>query len=122
MDRRAWWATVHGVTRVRHDFAIKIKQTNKQNIYKVYFQYTFKMYIFESPMLFLNKIDNNYPLAKYTSRQTPHPGTLDLIPQLFRNHLSIFINDSGIVLLYDLPWYVSFFNLALIIGLILSKF
>ena len=23
MDRAAWWATVHGVTRVRHDLAIK---------------------------------------------------------------------------------------------------
>ena len=23
MDREAWWATVHGVTRVRHDLATK---------------------------------------------------------------------------------------------------
>jgi len=23
MDRGAWWATVHGVTRVRHDLATK---------------------------------------------------------------------------------------------------
>ena len=24
MDRGAWWATVHGVTRVRHDLATKL--------------------------------------------------------------------------------------------------
>ena len=26
MDRGAWWATVHGVARVRHDLAIKQQQ------------------------------------------------------------------------------------------------
>ena len=27
MDGGAWWATVHGVTRVRHDLAVKQQQT-----------------------------------------------------------------------------------------------
>ena len=29
MDGRAWWATVHGVTRLRHDLATKPPQGNE---------------------------------------------------------------------------------------------
>ena len=29
MDRGAWWATVHGVTRVRHDLASKAETSNE---------------------------------------------------------------------------------------------
>ena len=29
MDGGAWWATVHGVTRVRHDLAIKQQQSSR---------------------------------------------------------------------------------------------
>ena len=32
MDRGAWWATVHGVTRVRHDLATNQQQRKKQKI------------------------------------------------------------------------------------------
>ena len=31
MDRGAWWATVHGVSRVRHDWATKQQQNDKNN-------------------------------------------------------------------------------------------
>ena len=30
MDRGAWWATVHGVTRVRHDLATEQQQLRRQ--------------------------------------------------------------------------------------------
>ena len=26
MDKEAWWATIHGVARVRHDLATKLQQ------------------------------------------------------------------------------------------------
>ena len=29
MDRGAWWVTVHGVTRVRHDLASKPETSNE---------------------------------------------------------------------------------------------
>ena len=29
MDRGVWWATVHGVTRVRHNLAIKQQQSSR---------------------------------------------------------------------------------------------
>ena len=32
MDKGAWWATVHGVTRVEHDLAIEQKQHH--NVFK----------------------------------------------------------------------------------------
>jgi len=31
MHRGAWWATVHGVTRVRHDFLATKNENNKIN-------------------------------------------------------------------------------------------
>ena len=33
MDKRVWWATVHGVTRVRHDLVTKITTITLQHNY-----------------------------------------------------------------------------------------
>ena len=38
MDRGAWWATVHGVVRARHDLATKLPPFNYNSIY--YMLYT----------------------------------------------------------------------------------
>ena len=32
MDRGAWWATVHGVIRVRHDLATKERDTLHKSV------------------------------------------------------------------------------------------
>ena len=34
MDRGAWWATVHGVARVRHDLATKQQQISAERKFK----------------------------------------------------------------------------------------
>ena len=36
MNRRAWWATVHGVTRVRHDLVTKTIYLDFINVFKNY--------------------------------------------------------------------------------------
>ena len=35
MDRGAWWATVHGVTRAEHDFATKQENYNMSKIEEI---------------------------------------------------------------------------------------
>ena len=56
MDRGAWWATVHGVTRVGHDLATKPPPPPPpwyiKNIF--YFSFPFKSFSCEMPLPFWN--------------------------------------------------------------------
>ena len=36
MDRGAWWATAHGVTRVGHDLVMEQQQRQCKNINKIF--------------------------------------------------------------------------------------
>ena len=45
MDREAWWATVHGVTRVKHDLETNQQQNGQYNMFICYNDYT-SIYIF----------------------------------------------------------------------------
>ena len=45
MDRGAWWATVHGVTRVKHDLETNQQQNGQYNMFICYNDYT-SIYIF----------------------------------------------------------------------------
>ena len=46
MDRRAWWATVHGVTRVRQDW--EIKHSTQHHVFYLLYDFIFLLHFFLS--------------------------------------------------------------------------
>ena len=73
MDRGAWWVTVHGVTRVKHDLATKPLLPLEQLLLANYATF--------SPHIFLELMCRSLPLRKIklVPPQEKHPDWFKLI-------------------------------------------
>ena len=64
MDREAWWATVHGVTRVEHN--LETKTTNPINIYTL----LYIKQIMNKNLLYSTGNDIHYLIIMYNGKKS----------------------------------------------------